>query len=107
MKQPLLDLLTGPGPTATLDSGGYGKSGPKGCFIATAAYGSPLANEIGVLRQFRDQYLLRSSLGQQVVDAYYEHSPPLARVIAANEPLRTGVRITLAPVVWWADFVLV
>ncbi len=101
-----LVVSSGPAPTATLgieDS----KKASKGCFIATAAYGSPLAKEIGVLRQFRDRYLLRSSLGQQVVHAYYEHSPPLAGVIAANQPLRTGVRVILTPVVWWADLALV
>lgn len=33
------------------------------CFIATAAYNTAVAEEIGILRQFRDQYLLISSLG--------------------------------------------
>ena len=39
-----------------------------GCFIATAAYGSPMAEEIQILRKFRDEYLLTNRMGQALVD---------------------------------------
>jgi hypothetical protein len=71
----------------------------KGCFVATAAFGSPLAAEVGVLRKFRDQYLLKSDLGQKLVSLYYATSPPLARRIAADEELRRVARGLLVPVV--------
>jgi hypothetical protein len=32
------------------------------CFIATAAYSTPMAEEIQILREFRDEYLLTNSL---------------------------------------------
>ena len=34
-----------------------------GCFIATAAYGTPMAGDIEILRQFRDEYLLTNPVG--------------------------------------------
>ncbi len=37
---------------------------------------------------------------------YYQLSPPLARVIAANEWLRATSRAALRPVIWWADLAL-
>ncbi len=63
-----------------------------GCFIATAAYGTPTAEQIDVLREFRDVVLLKSTVGSQFVALYYWLSPPVADFIAGNELLRTLVR---------------
>jgi hypothetical protein len=63
-----------------------------GCFIATAAYGTPTAKQIDVLRAFRDDVLLKSTVGSRLVDLYYRLSPPVANFIAGNELLRTLVR---------------
>jgi hypothetical protein len=71
------------------------------CFIATAAYGSPTAKQIAVLREFRDQVLLKSTVGCQFVALYYQLSPPIADFIAGNELLRALVReLTVDPIVW-------
>jgi len=71
------------------------------CFIATAAYGSPTAEQLDVLREFRDGVLLESAAGSQFVDLYYGLSPPVADVISGNSFLRTIVRELLVdPVAW-------
>jgi len=73
----------------------------EGCFIATAAYGTPSAEQIDVLREFRDMVLLESTAGSQFVALYYQLSPPVAEFIAGNELLRTMVRELLVdPIVW-------
>lgn len=66
------------------------KSG--GCFIATAAYGSPLAHELEVLRAFRDQKMLESRTGKIMVLTYYRVSPPFALFISRKENLKKIVR---------------
>jgi len=71
------------------------------CFIATAAYGSPTAEQLDVLREFRDGALLESAVGSQFVDLYYRLSPPIADFISGSSFLRTVVRELLVdPVVW-------
>jgi hypothetical protein len=70
-----------------------------GCFVATAAYGSPLAAEVASLRRFRDRTLLATPLGQLAVAIYYALSPPLANAIARDERLRALARQLLAPLV--------
>jgi hypothetical protein len=72
-----------------------------GCFIATAAYGSPTAKQIDVLREFRDEVLLKSTVGFQFVALYYRLSPPIADFIARSDLLRALVRELLVdPIVW-------
>jgi methionyl-tRNA synthetase len=75
------------------------KKPSKGCFIATAAYGSPLAHELDVLRAFRDQKMLESKTWRIAVFTYYKISPPIASVIAHKENLKKVVRRCLDHVV--------
>lgn len=70
------------------------------CFIATAAYGTETASQLNILRDFRDQILLKNALGSLFVEAYYEVSPPIADFIAKDDFLRAVVRDVLVdPVV--------
>jgi uncharacterized repeat protein (TIGR02543 family) len=72
-----------------------------GCFVATAAYGTATAEQIDVLREFRDGVLLESAAGPQFAALYYRLSPSIADFISGNGFLRTAVRELLVdPVVW-------
>lgn len=75
------------------------------CFIATAAYGSPLADEIFVLRAARDRYLASNVLGRALIAAYYAVGPTLAEPVREHPWLASAVRAILAPIVsltaWW------
>ncbi|KXB05576.1 hypothetical protein AKJ49_00455 [candidate division MSBL1 archaeon SCGC-AAA382A03] len=71
----------------------------QGCFIATAAYGTPLAKEINVLRRFRDSYLEHRNWGKKLVNLYYTLSPPIANIIEKSETLKKIVRTCLQPLV--------
>ncbi|MCH7527375.1 MAG: PKD domain-containing protein [Planctomycetes bacterium] len=92
-------LTTFIGARAPAAGGSGGGGGGGGCFIATAAYGTPLYEDIEVLRQFRDGYLLNSMAGTAFVDTYYRISPLLADQIAQNPPLSRLVRIILTPTI--------
>ena len=70
-----------------------------GCFIATAAYGTPMAEQIQILREFRDGYLLTNSVGQALVDRYYRISPSIAQFITEHPGLKPIVRAGLVPAV--------
>jgi len=69
------------------------------CFVATAAYGTPLAAEIGVLRRLRDRHLMTNAPGRATVRAYYAVGPSMADILRAHASLGRAVRLALAPVV--------
>jgi hypothetical protein len=70
-----------------------------GCFIATAAYGSPMAPQVDVLRVWRDRHLRPHWPGRAFIRAYETVSPRLADAIRDSAWLRAGVRVLLWPVV--------
>jgi len=79
---------------------GDGENGKKGgCFIATAAYGSPLHPHVNILRDFRDRYLMPSKLGRALIKIYYKYSPFVANLITKHKALRVAVRINLLPII--------
>jgi uncharacterized repeat protein (TIGR01451 family) len=70
------------------------------CFVATAAYGTPMHPHLDSLRDFRDRYLMTNEPGRALVQFYYRHSPPIADFIADRSSLRATVRFVLAPIVF-------
>jgi hypothetical protein len=77
-----------------------------GCFIAAAAFGSPLARDVVVLRVFRDRFLVPNPVGRATVAAYYRLSPPVARIIEKHEALKTATRLMLRPAIIGAGLAL-
>jgi hypothetical protein len=77
------------------------------CFVATAAYGTPLAGEIGTLRMLRDRQLATSRLGRQLIALYYSVGPSIAEPVREHGWLASAVRAILWPVVkltqWWMN----
>lgn len=69
------------------------------CFIATAAYGTPMAQEINTLKRFRDLSLESNLIGRRLVTLYYNTSPPLASVIARSGKMKAFVRLSLKPII--------
>ena len=107
---PLLLILLGVvlaiiGIAAGVDSGGDGGGGGP-CFIATAAYGTPLVAEIDTLRAVRDTYLLDNAVGSAFVDAYYRVSPTIADAVAQSPVLAAVVRLLLVPVIFLGKLAL-
>jgi hypothetical protein len=76
-----------------------GGGGSRGCFIATAAFGSHMAKEVNILRQFRDRYLLTNSIGRIFVASYYKLSPRFAEYIKGHVLIAKVIRVVLYPVV--------
>ena len=69
------------------------------CFVATAAYGSVMANDVELLRHVRDSLLQTNVIGELGVEAYYTFGPAVAGVVGESDLLRAAARDVLAPVV--------
>lgn len=69
------------------------------CFVATAAYGTAMANDVEDLRHFRDSILSRTVFGELAIETYYTFGPAVAGVVGESEMLRHTVRTLLAPLI--------
>ncbi|MBN2134723.1 MAG: hypothetical protein JW737_03245 [Acidobacteria bacterium] len=77
-----------------------------GCFIATAAYGTPLSPEIIILKKFRDKKLKPNPVGSCFVELYYRMSPPIAGFIEKRETCKSVTRFLLQPVIRVCNYIM-
>ena len=84
-----------------------GTTGPRessgGCFIATAAYETSLAEEVKMLSRFRDEFLLKNTPGRFFVKSYYKISPDIAGFIQKRPLAKKIIRLQLKPVIFIAN----
>jgi hypothetical protein len=75
------------------------------CFVATAAWGSPLATEVESLRRFRDRHLSSNAPGRLLVSLYERFGPSLAELIRPSEARRAAARTLLGPLVALVQYI--
>jgi len=77
---------------------------PKRCLIATAAFGTELAEPVRELRAFRDEVVAKTYLGSCFLKTfnywYYSWAPYVAAAELACEPLRQAVKYAIYPLMW-------
>jgi hypothetical protein len=71
------------------------------CLIVTATFGSPLSDEVQLVRNFRDQSIAKSYAGSRFMPGfnawYYSFSPQVSDYINDNPVVKPGMRILLTP----------
>jgi peptidyl-prolyl cis-trans isomerase B (cyclophilin B) len=74
-----------------------------GCLIATATYGSEMANEVQQLRELRDNQLLNTESGSAFMSTfnniYYSFSPLIADYERENPLFKEAVKIAITPMI--------
>lgn len=77
------------------------------CLIATAAFGSELAAPVQVLREYRDDFVMKTFAGSSFMMTfnafYYSWSPSVARAEYENPALRSFVRALIYPLIYLLD----
>jgi beta-lactam-binding protein with PASTA domain len=63
------------------------------CYVATVAYESPMAEEVLLLREFRDGVMAQTPAGRHLIELYYEHGPSLALSAMEHPVLRAGLKV--------------
>ena len=76
---------------------------PSQCFIATATYGSEVAPEVTLLRNFRDREIVQTLAGKNFMlefnAFYYSFSPRVASYISSDAALRGSMKVLLYPLI--------
>ena len=98
------DTETGDETTTVEDSDEKMEATPKsGCLIATAAFGSELAPQVQLLRELRDNTLLKTSSGSSFMTTfnsiYYSFSPTVAEWERQNPLFKEVVKLTITPLI--------
>lgn len=62
------------------------------CFVATAAFGTPLQYEIQLLRDYRDNKLRYTGSGRKFISTYYKVGPTVANFIRKYPVFQAPVR---------------
>jgi hypothetical protein len=70
----------------------------EGCFVATAAWGSPMAGSVPALRALRDRLRAASGVAAAATDLYYRSGPVAADVIRRDPAARALARRLLGPI---------
>jgi len=79
-----------PQPHGNRPRGRYGRK--RGCYVATACYGSYYAPQVLVLRQYRDDVLEKSLIGRLFIQIYYFISPFFAEKLKGYQKLNGFIR---------------
>ena len=73
------------------------------CVIATASYGSPMAKEVQMLREIRDNQLLQTQSGSAFMGGfntvYYSFAPTIAKWEQENPAFKEIVKTTITPLI--------
>ena len=74
------------------------------CLIATAAFGSEVAPQVQMLREFRDEFVMKTFAGENFMKAfntfYYSWSPYVARAEYENPALRNFIKASIYPLLF-------
>jgi len=74
-----------------------------GCLIATASFGSPMAKEVQMLREIRDNQLLKTESGSAFMSGfntvYYSFAPTIALWEQENPVFKQVVKTTITPLI--------
>jgi len=72
-----------------------------GCLIATATFGTEMAPQVQLLRELRDNKILKTASGSSFMEAfntiYYSFSPNIADLERENFIFREAVKIAITP----------
>jgi hypothetical protein len=74
-----------------------------GCLVVTATYGSPMAAEVQLVRNFRDQSIIKSYSGSRFMPGfnawYYSFSPQVSGYISDHPVVKPAMRVLLTPLI--------